>query len=149
MATSPTAEHWQAGAMLGYGFKDVVGVGLGVRGGYTLPMNVYVGGTFVYHFGADHVSSFVLGVEGGYDFYLDPVIVRPYLGLGPDFFSVSSVCFQGICGGSGSDTKFAAWPGVAVFYPITENWLVGGDARVQIVSDVTNFQLFVNGGYKF
>jgi hypothetical protein len=157
MPQAATAEHWTAGALLGYGFKDEVGFGLGLRGGYTLPMNVYIGGTLIYFFGDSRstpvgdvsIHSFLLGVEGGYDITAGPVIVRPYLGLGPDFFSGSAPCVGGICVGSQSDTKFAAWPGAAVFYPIDDHWLVGGDARVLIVSDATNFQLFANGGYKF
>src|SRR5215471_14448526 len=74
---APTAEHWTVGALLGWGFRDAVGFGLGVRGGYTLPMNVYVGGTFMYHLGKTEtiagtgdfsVNTYYLGAEGGYDF---------------------------------------------------------------------------------
>src|SRR5258706_11784715 len=86
---SPTADHGSVGALLGYGFKDGVGLGLGVRGGYTLPMNLYLGATFVYHLGKSQstpvgdvsVNIFYLGVEGGYDISAGPVVVRPYLGL--------------------------------------------------------------------
>src|SRR5260221_6275858 len=81
MAASPTAEHWTVGALLGYGFKDGVGFGLGVRGGYTLPMNVYLGGTFMYHFGKSvgpvDVNVFYLGFEGGYDIAAVPAVLPP------------------------------------------------------------------------
>src|SRR5690348_3821706 len=51
-----------AAALFGFGFAtsspennvggwNPAGFGLGARAGYTLPMNVYVGGTVVYHFG--------------------------------------------------------------------------------------------------
>src|SRR5258707_15835289 len=54
----PHAGHASAAALLGNAFKDGVGIGLGVRGGYTLPMNLYVGGTFIYHLGKSEASPF-------------------------------------------------------------------------------------------
>src|SRR3954468_20558779 len=78
---SPTAGHASVAGLLGYGFKDGVGLGLGVRGGYTLPMNVYIGGTFVYHLGKSQstpigdvkTNIYYFGVEGGYDIVAGPV----------------------------------------------------------------------------
>ena len=153
LPTSPTAGHANVGALLGYGFKDPMGFGLGARGGYTLPMNVYVGGTLIYFFGKSTstpigdvgVSTLSIGVEGGYDFYVNPVVIRPFLGLGPDFFMAS--CPAGL--GCSGETRFAAWLGGEVLYPINENWFVGADMRVHIVSEATNFQMFANGGYQF
>jgi hypothetical protein len=150
MDPAPTAEHWTVGALLGDGFHDGVNFGLGLRGGYTLPQNIYIGGTFVYHFGSSEsvlgrdytVNVFYLGPEGGYDIPAGPVVVRPYLGLGPAFAHVSTP------GGSNSDTRFGAWPGVTVMYPI-QNFFIGADARVLIVSDFTAFGLFLNGGMQF
>jgi hypothetical protein len=151
LPVSPTAGHANVGALLGYGFKDGMGFGLGARGGYTLPMNVYLGGTLIYFFGKSEggygVSALSIGVEGGYDFYIDPVVIRPFLGLGPDFFMLS--CPSGALVCPDGETKFAAWLGGEVLYPINENWFVGADMRVHIVSDFTNFQLFANGGYQF
>lgn len=153
---SPTAGHASAALLLGDGFKDGVGLGLGVRGGYTLPMNVYLGGTFMYHFGksegdfSEHLYYF--GVEGGYDIYAAPVIIRPYLGLGAATAtaSVPDQSFGGvtIAGGSTSDTKFGVWPGVTALYPIN-NFFVGADARFLIVSDFNTFSLFATGGMQF
>ena len=61
-------------------------MGLGARGGFTLPFNFYVGGTFLYHVGtsANGTSSNVwyLGGEGGYDIATGPITVRPYVGVG-------------------------------------------------------------------
>ncbi|HVW24401.1 MAG TPA: outer membrane beta-barrel protein [Polyangiaceae bacterium] len=149
---SPTAGHASAAVLLGYGFHDGVGFGVGARGGYTLPMNVYVGGMLTYFTGKDNVSGFLIGPEGGYDFSVGPVVLRPYLGFGPDFLSYSaSACAAafGCVSASASDTKFAFWLGGAALYPITPNWFVGGDMRVMIISDFTNFQLFATGGYQF
>lgn len=167
------AGYGSVGALLGVGFAtssnvaDVnpAGFGLGVRGGYTLPMNVYIGGTFVYHLGgststpAGDLSFHMLyfGVEGGYDIEAGPVIVRPYLGLGDviGVGTVPQVCAPIIgCvgGGSASSGAFGLWPGAAVLYPI-DNFFVGGDARFVIAtgdnSDFTEFSLFATGGLKF
>ncbi|HET9931033.1 MAG TPA: hypothetical protein VFQ35_10110 [Polyangiaceae bacterium] len=157
---SPTAGHASAGALLGYGFKDGVGLGLGVRGGYTLPQNVYLGGTFVYHLGKSEstplgdasVHLYYFGVEGGYDIYAAPVVIRPYVGLG------AATATASIPGGSfggvtipeqtSSDTKFGVWPGATVMYPIGKAF-VGADARFLIVSDFNTFSLFGTGGIQF
>jgi hypothetical protein len=154
LPTSPTAGHANVGALLGYGFHDAFNFGLGARGGYTLPMNVYLGGTLIYFFGNSQTilgqsfsqSVLSLGVEGGYDFYVNPVVIRPFLGIGPDIGMVS--CPSGVACGGG-ETRFAAWLGGEVLYPITENWFAGADMRVHFVSEAVNFQLFANGGYQF
>src|SRR5260221_9553909 len=127
---SPTAGHASAAALLGNGFKDGVGIGLGVRGGYTLPMNVYVGGTFIYHlgkseatpFGDIKVNIYYFGGEVGYDIAAGPAVVRPYLGLGPAtaIGTIPAINLGGatIPSQSTSDTKFGFWPGVTGLYPI-------------------------------
>jgi len=157
---SPTAGHASAAALLGYGVKDGVGLGLGVRGGYTLPMNLYIGGTFVYHLGKSESTAFgdvsthlyYLGAEGGYDINVTPVIVRPYLGLG--VATATATIPGGSFGGvtfpstSASDSRFALWPGGSVLYPLG-NAFVGGDARFLIVSDFNAFSLFATGGWQF
>jgi len=161
------AEGASAGVLLGYGFKDYVDLGFGVRGGYTLPMNLYLGGTFIYHLGkSDNINGvdisghiMYFGVEGGYDIEAGPVIVRPYLGLGDVIASVDvpQVCapFVGcVGGGSESSGHFGVWPGATVLYPM-DNFFVGGDARFVIVTssdsnqDFNAFSLFATGGMKF
>jgi hypothetical protein len=165
--------YGSVGALLGVGFvtssntADInpAGFGLGVRGGYTLPMNVYLGGTFVYHFGGSEsfpggdasYNMFYFGVEGGYDIAAGPVIVRPYLGLGDvvGHFSMPGINL-GPLGAtppiSESSGAFGLWPGVAVLYPI-DNFFVGGDARFVIAtgdnSDFSEFSIFATGGLKF
>jgi hypothetical protein len=149
-AESPTAGHASIGGLLGYGFEDGINLGLGVRGGYTLPMNVYVGGTFVYHlgkseetpFGDVSVNVYYVGVEGGYDIAVDPVVIRPYLGLGP------AIAVGSIGDESESETKFGAWPGATLIYPIGSAF-VGGDARFLIVDDFNAFSVFATGGIQF
>ena len=171
---APAAEgdgYGSAAALMGVGFMtssnvlDVnpAGFGLGLRGGYTLPMRVYIGGTFVYHFGGSRsfpegdssYNMFYFGVEGGYEIEAGTVMVRPYLGLGDVIGHVDSppICPAGFCAnGSASSGAFGFWPGAAVLYPI-ENFFVGGDARFVIAtgdnSELKAFSLFATGGMKF
>jgi hypothetical protein len=148
------------GALLGFGTADYSVFSLGARGGYTLPMNVYLGGRLQYNFGTDDFHSFEFGFEGGYDLDVGPVVIRPYLGLGDDIigFSASrSVTFNGITvvgGASGSSSYFALWPGGTVMYPI-QNFFVGGDVRFMIVPsapdglDSVAFNVYATGGLQF
>jgi hypothetical protein len=158
---SPTAGHASVAALLGYGFKDYVNVGLGVRGGYTLPMNLYVGGTFVYHLGKSvdtgagsaKTNIYYFGVEGGYDIAAGPVVVRPYLGLGPATARSTIPAFNFGAGFTTpettvTDTKLALWPGATVLYPLGPAF-VGGDARFLIVNDFNAFSLFATAGAQF
>ncbi len=78
------------------GDVDAYRIGIGARVGTTLPAHVYLGGTFVVHFGSDvrasgdggarydaryHVSYG--GGEAGYDFDIRRrFLVRPYAGIG-------------------------------------------------------------------
>lgn len=123
--------------------KDGVGtqgVGIGLRGGYTLPMKVYVGAAFVYHLGGSNEanqvkytgSTLYLGPEVGYDLELGPVILRPYVGLG-----YGSVKAKAEAGGTTlldrSEGGFAVWPGVMARYPV-DAFFVGADARYALVT---------------
>jgi hypothetical protein len=95
---------------------------------------------------------FYVGAEGGYDFYVEPVIIRPYLGLGVASASASipggTVDGFTVPSTSASSSKFAAWPGATVLYPVNQ-FFVGGDARFLIVSDFNAFSLFATGGMQF
>ena len=116
------------------------GVGIGLRGGYTLPMKVYVGAAFVYHLGgskdADQVkytgTTLYLGPEVGYDLELGPLVIRPYVGLG-----YGSVKAKAEAGGTTlldrSEGGFALWPGLMARYPI-DAFFVGADARYALVT---------------
>jgi hypothetical protein len=150
---APTAGHGSVAGLLGYGFKDGVNLGLGVRGGYTLPMNLYLGGTFVYHLGKSEneysTNLFYFGAEGGYDIAAGPVVIRPYLGLGAATAQVSMPAIPGFTEKmSNSETRFALWPGATVLYPLG-SWFIGADARFLIVDDFNAFSMFATGGVQF
>jgi len=153
---APTAGHASVAGLLGYGFKDGLGLGLGVRGGYTLPMNLYLGGTFVYHLGKSEgdasINVYYYGVEGGYDIAAGPVVVRPYVGLGAATAKATIPGFNfggvNLPSTSVSDTKFALWPGATVLYPLGQAF-VGGDARFLVLDNYNAFSLFATGGVQF
>jgi hypothetical protein len=142
-----------AGLLLGYGTEDLFKLGVGVRAGYTLPQTpVYIGGTFIYHFGTSEdlgpagsatVNVIMLGAEGGYDLAAGPVIVRPYLGIGMGFAKAA------VPGGSVSDNKVYFSPGGTVLYALNQQWSVGGDARIVFISDANDFSLMATGAYHF
>jgi hypothetical protein len=166
---APDREGASAGVQLGYGFDDAYKFGLGVRGGYTLAQKIYIGGTFVYHFGESDsaggvsVSEHLLyvGPEGGYDIVIPSapqVLIRPYLGLGFESVSVSDsgAVIQGVnitgASVSGTSSGFSFWPGVTGLYSFTPNWSAGLDARVVVATfggGDTTFALFLDGQYKF
>jgi hypothetical protein len=96
-----TASKATVGVGVGYGVYtgdemgadfNPYGIGFGVRGGYTLPANVYLGGLFEYYLGAteevEGVGEFSANIyqimfEGGYDLGLGPTaVIRPVLGIG-------------------------------------------------------------------
>jgi len=130
-----TAGKLNAGAQLQYGIdmEDTettpYGLGFGLVGGYTLDMNVYIGGRFEYFFGSsDEVagadvsfSLWQLQVEGGYDLgIISALVVRPQLGLGMAGYS-GEVCIDDLAGQSCSDpseTAFALTPGVSALYDV-------------------------------
>jgi len=151
--------YGSAGALIGVGTADYSIFGLGLRGGYTLPNTpVYLGGSLLYHFGSNNLSSLVLGFEGGYDLSVGPVIIRPYLGLGDVIiyadFPTTTIPGLGTVGGSTSEGSFALWPGGSVLYPIN-NFFVGGDMRLQVITRDTgnlsavSFGIFGTGGMSF
>jgi hypothetical protein len=84
--------------LIGFGASSY-GFDLGVRAGYTLPNNVYLGGTFIFNTGfGGWGSGFTTGFEGGYQFAAGPVVVRPYGGIG---FADEQYNYYGYCGGAG------------------------------------------------
>jgi hypothetical protein len=151
-----------AGLLVGNGFKDGYNVGIGARGGLTLPMNLYVGGTILYHLGktestpAGDITANVwyLGGEGGYDLGVGPLTIRPYLGLGYANLRVSApdACVLGTCvGGSNSTGKLAFWPGVTGLVGLGSIF-VGADLRYVLLVDVDDgnaFSAFATGGMSF
>jgi hypothetical protein len=160
-AIPETEPHGSAALLAGYAIHDVGGFSLGARGGYTLAQNVYIGGTFIYNFGTStdtlggslKTNSYYLGVEGGYDFQVHPVIIRPYIGLGPAFFhSSGDVCpfGAGSCvGASASNTVFGFWFGGTVLYPINEQWFIGGDFKLPVLDGELIPTIAFTGGLNF
>jgi hypothetical protein len=163
---APDRQGASLGILIGYGSNSLFKFGLGVRGGYTLAQKIYIGGSFVYHFGetqtdVDVTASehmFYFGPEGGYDFVIPGVpqiLIRPYLGLGYASFHVSesgNVIGNGPVGVSGSSSGFALWPSVTGLYSFTPNFSGGLDVRVVVPtfgdSDAA-FVLSLTGQYKF
>jgi hypothetical protein len=152
-----------AGILVGTGFKDGYNVGFGARGGFTLPLGVYIGGTFVYHLGKSESTPsgdlsthlFYFGPEGGYELSAGPLTLRPYLGLGYASLSASvpQTCAAGICGGGATitDSKPALWPGATALFPVG-NLFVGADVRYVLLLDTTDgnaFSAFLTGGMTF
>ena len=151
-----------AGLLVGNGFKDGYNLGIGARGGLTLPMSLYVGGTIVYHLGktestpAGDVTANVwyLGGEGGYDLGAGPLTIRPYLGFGYANLRASApdICVGGTCvGGSNSQGKLAFWPGVTGLVGVG-SLFVGADIRYVLLVDVDDgnaFSAFATVGMSF
>jgi hypothetical protein len=167
---APDRAGLSAGIQVGYGFEDAYKFGLGARVGYTLPYpKVYIGGTFVYHFGeSESVGGLTssehllyVGPEGGYDFVIPSVpqlLIRPYLGLGFESVSVSesgSETIEGVTiapSASASSSGFSFWPGCTALYSFTPALSAGLDARVVVATfggGDTTFALFLAGQYKF
>jgi hypothetical protein len=142
------------GGMLGNGFSDSYGIGLGLKGGYTLPSRVYIGGNLNYHFGSSaefngaqiSQSTWYVGPEAGYDFGVGSVIVRPVVGVGMGFNS-GQISGVEVAGDDPTTTRVRPYiaPGASVHYPIGD-FFVGADSRVMIMSDNNAFTLFGTGG---
>jgi hypothetical protein len=155
-----------AALLLGEGFKDGYNFGLGARGGFTLPMSVYVGGTFVYHLGktepapnGDYKANvFYFGPEGGYELSAGPLTVRPYVGLGYASLMASApgYCTGSVCGPATSKTEGVAaiWPGATAIFPLG-NLFIGGDVRYVMLLGAESpdagsaFSIFLTGGTTF
>lgn len=146
-----------AGLLLGYGisFEDgpnIWGFGLGLRGGYNLGP-IFLGARFVYYFGEDNFNLWELGIEGGYDLPVGPVIIRPGIGLG--IATVSYEIDVGFGGEDFSDSETNPYLalGSSVLCDITEQFFVGGDLRFQFVfgdaGDGTALIILANGGMRF
>lgn len=146
---APTSERVQLLGGIRYGSDDL-NFGLGARGGYTLPNNVYLGGTFDYFFGDSEESGFagarveasaslwLLGAEGGYDFGVsDNVVIRPFGGLG--FAQANAEVCTELAGlprqcADGSEDDVAITLGGLLHY-VSGSLLVGPELRLVIVED--------------
>jgi len=121
--------------MIGF-MDDDYSVGIGVRGGKTLDNHIYIGGSFIDQIGDYGLNSLYIGPEGGYDFDLRAVVLRPYMGLG--LFSWT--------GGN----NFVVWPGCAVIWDIPgSNFFLGGDLRFVLNAPLTPFGAYFMAGIHF
>ena len=155
--------RWFIAPLLGFA-SESLSLGLGVRGGKTLDNHIYIGGTFVYQVGESgnysgtvtapgttvtssgswSYNGFYIGPEGGYDFDLKVVVVRPYMGLG--LFDLTGSASAGGVSGSGSSTRFVVWPGCTVIWNVpNSNFFVGGDIRLISLPDVA-LGIYAMGG---
>jgi Outer membrane protein beta-barrel domain len=144
--------------LLGFGTNHL-NFGVGARAGYTLPQKVYIGATFLFHFGTSEsvpgfgdVSSkvFYPAAEVGYDFHVGPVTVRPYGGIGVVWISTSGT-FAGQSRSS-SDNSLAFYPGATAHFNVPQSsFFVGADTRLLILTrgGDPSFGLFATGGLKF
>jgi hypothetical protein len=153
--TEARARPWSVGLIAGWGFETdrrstVLGasaynLGFGLRGGYTLDVNLYVGAFAMYFLGGSQTgsnantadfnttvsaSSLLAGVEVGYDWWVGPLIVRPSIEIGAaiGFTNSRSPAIQ-----SGTLTEVLFGPGITVVHPWDEYFL-GGEARADIVT---------------
>jgi hypothetical protein len=158
-ATGYLAHPISASLLFGYGINNAApsgapsvnlyGVGIGVRGGYDFPIKVYAGATFMYNFGGSNANVNIFGVEGGYDFDVWKIVIRPTLGLG-----FASTSLGGV--GTGS-TNFSLWPTVTGLYNITDQIFAGLDVRYTVVTGANLYGggspnalgIFLTGGYRF
>jgi hypothetical protein len=113
--------------------SDNLNFGLGIKGGYTLPMDLYVGGMFDYFFGEHEESTvnqthneysyslWLLAPEVGYDFGITPAfMLRPFGGIGVAAVNGES-CTQG--------------PGIDICYDFSESdvgLILGGLANYSV-----------------
>jgi len=157
---APGAAHAKpisVGLLLGYGisFEDgpnIWGLGFGLRGGYNIDA-IFLGARFVYYLGEDDVNLWELGIEGGYDIPVGPVIIRPGLGLGLANVSISVDLPAPLEDIDDSETNPYFALGSSVLYDIDDTFFVGGDARLQFVigdnGDGTALIILANGGMRF
>jgi hypothetical protein len=151
-AAPPLSAGTTSGAALaGYGLHDAHQYGVGVRGGFTFPVHLYVGGTIMSHAGrtgtrteqgsTPETDCWYFGGEGGWDVTTGPVTVRPYLGVGSALVRSSSL---GTCPSPGSCVdpwtearlEAALWPGVALLLT-ADNVFIGADLRYVVLAGST------------
>lgn len=174
-----TAEQATISAQLEYGIftgddggtdLNPYGLGLGLKGGYTLDMGVYVGGAFDYFLGGSEdvsvlgasaetsLNIWMLQAEVGYDVGLMPEgVLRPKLGLGitsPSGEACVEIGSEERCEDLDLDSKFSIAPGAQFLYSLGGGFITA-DARYNIVftgdedGDANGFIIGVGGGLSF
>jgi hypothetical protein len=151
------------GVLVGYGFNEGYKLGLGIRGGVTLPARFYVGGALVLHEGWTGVKIepyerpqtdlYYGGGEGGWDVSTGPFLVRPYLGVGYALVRASTLPCRvaGACVAWSNDGALGFWPGVASLFR-SGGIFVGADLRYVVLVGSTYenaFSVFGTAGLEF
>ena len=150
--------------LLGFG-TGFTRLGVGVRAGYNVTENLYVGGQFMYHFGYSYgyglsgiggdysASIFYPSAEVGYDIKAahGRLNIRPYGAVAVLFAHVSGPDIGGKSV-SATDTSLGLYPGVAITYDIPNAPVyVGGDARLlfSLNGGDPSFGAFATAGMRF
>jgi hypothetical protein len=158
----------QVSAQLNYGIAtgdipgdiNPYGIGLGVKGGYTLDASIYIGGAFDYYFGGSEETAgsefdynvWALQGEVGYDLGLMPEgVLRPKLGLGISSIG-GELCLGDLCE-SERESELSIAPGVQFLYSLDSLYLTA-DARYNIVfadgdAEANGFILGAGAGISF
>ena len=139
----PTTGTLQVQAMTGI-TNAGLGVGAGVRVGYTLPNKLYLGASFKMNYREEDVRYFTYittfyrpGVDVGYDVSTGPVVLRPYVGGGMAAQRVDIIDTDRT--NNKGDMTAAAWTGLQLLGHIPKTRLfVGADVSTFLVaSDVS------------
>jgi hypothetical protein len=144
--------------LFGHGQKEAFKSGIGGRIGYTLPSGLYLGGTFVSHFGtADgpvQANVWYGGGEVGYEFEAGPFVVRPYAGAG--IASVHASIYIPPIGAyeggriEANESRVVFWPGASVLVPLDSGRaFLGVDAKYLVVANSSAFNAYATLGVAF
>lgn len=127
-----------AALLAGHAFSDAYKFGVGVRGGFTLPANVYFGGTVMAHvgkvgrqvgmFSSPQTDYWYFGAEAGYELSYTLLTFRPYLGAG---YALVRESFPPNCQGpceASTRGRVALVPGATVLVNFSP-FFAGADAR--------------------
>jgi hypothetical protein len=153
-------KRWSVAPLLGYGTADLK-FGVGARAGYTFETPIYVGGTFLYHFGNSTVVSpagasvvesdrrfYYPAAEIGYDIGVGPFLIRPYGGASILFIR-TAVTTNNVTSDSVTDKQLMIYPGVTAQFILPRSPLfVGADMRALLPLEGENasFSLFATAG---
>lgn len=140
------------GVTAGYATENLR-IGLGMRVAYSFFDDIYVGVGFTYQLGVAirdvTYRGFYPALEGGYDWHIDAITIRPYAGV--------ALYFAQVAGAGVSDTGsgyFSIYPGLHADYQIANTpGFVGVDARLLVIFAETDpnpsLGLFAAGGMRF
>lgn len=126
-------------------------IGFGLRVGYSIFDQFYVGASFVYHlgtrFGDTTFGGYYPAGEIGYDYHVQGVTIRPYTGVGMFVTTVSGSSNVVLKGGN----ALAVYPGAQIDYQLGPGF-IGIDGRVLFILQTgtsASIGLFAVGGVRF